>query len=132
MNTSHPTWKAFSKYIRTRDCLLTTGDPAIGVCVTCGRVYPFGKLQAGHAIEGRGNSILFHEQLVNAQCTRCNIYLNGNYTIYRIKLIQKYGVEQWNKWEALKFMPCKFNDFQLKVIKDDYKKRTAALIKKQI
>jgi len=61
-------WKAFSKYIRTRDCIRFGNSLTDGMCVTCKRTYPFKKLQAGHFIQGRGNSVLLDERLVYSQC----------------------------------------------------------------
>ena len=90
-------WVAFSKYIRVRDCLKTTGFTDQGQCVTCGRFFPFSELQAGHAIGGRNNSILFDEQLVNAQCRGCNGYGNGKYAEYSVWFMGKYGVEKWKE-----------------------------------
>lgn len=62
------TWKAFSIYIRTRDCIRTTGDPTKGSCITCNKPFDFKNLQAGHAIGGRNNSVLFDEEIVYGQC----------------------------------------------------------------
>jgi len=33
------TWPAFSMFIRTRDCLRTTGCASFGLCITCGKRY---------------------------------------------------------------------------------------------
>lgn len=88
-------WDAFSRYIRTRDCLKSTGDRNRGACVTCGRVFDFKKLQAGHFIPGRVNSILFDEQCVHAQCLtkESNLRMfNGGY-----KSIEKIEVGD-NLW----------------------------------
>lgn len=90
-------WVAFSKYIRVRDCIKTTGFPDKGQCVTCGRFFPFSELQAGHAIGGRNNSILFDEELVNAQCRGCNSYGNGKYAEYSVWFIEKYGLKRWEE-----------------------------------
>ena len=87
----------FSKYIRTRDCIRTTGFADQGKCITCGKFFPFSELQAGHAIGGRNNSILFDEKLVNAQCRVCNHYGNGRYGDYSLWFIGKYGIEEWKK-----------------------------------
>src|ERR1019366_6086358 len=65
-------WDSFSIYIRTRDCLKTTGNPDEGLCCTCSRLYSIKQLQAGHFIPGRHNSVLFSEQGVHAQCFGCN------------------------------------------------------------
>src|SRR5690606_5871776 len=59
-------WKAFSDYIRHRDCLATTGTFEYGKCVTCMvrgdyTDYPYARIQAGHAFSGRSDPILFDE-----------------------------------------------------------------------
>ena len=84
-------WKAFSDYIRTRDSIKTTGSKEHCVCVTCQKRVPYKKIQAGHFIGGRGNSILFDESVVNGQCLRCNIMLKGNYDEYNLVMLEKYG-----------------------------------------
>ena len=88
-------WRMFSKYIRTRDCIKATGFADQGKCVTCNKFFPFSELQAGHAIGGRNNSILFDEKLVNAQCRACNHYGNGKYGEYSVWFIKTYGLDMW-------------------------------------
>jgi hypothetical protein len=90
-------WRYFSNYIRVRDCLSTTGFPDQGKCVTCGKFFPIQELQAGHAIGGRNNSILFDEELVHAQCKFCNGYGNGKYAEYSLWFIEKYGLKKWKE-----------------------------------
>ncbi len=85
------TWTLFSEYIRTRDCLKTTGCASFGLCVTCGKRYHFKLLQAGHFISGRHNANLFSECGTHAQCYNCNINLRGNTLEYRRQIIKKYG-----------------------------------------
>ena len=84
-------WKLFSRYIRLRDCLKTTGTLTHGTCITCGKVYQFESLQAGHFIAGRSNAVLFDEQGVFAQCYSCNVGKHGNLLEYRRKIIEMYG-----------------------------------------
>jgi len=84
-------WTLFSIYIRLRDCLKTTGTTEYGKCITCGKIYSFDKLQAGHFIAGRSNSVLFDEQGVFAQCFACNCGLHGNLLVYRRKIVEMYG-----------------------------------------
>lgn len=91
------TWRWFSKYIRARDCLATTGELEYGICVTCGEKYSFKDLQAGHAMAGRNLSILFDEELVNAQCYKCNGYGGGKYAEYSLWFIDKYGRDKWEE-----------------------------------
>ncbi len=84
-------WVWFSKYIRTRDCLRTTGCASFGLCITCSRRYHIKLLQAGHFIPGRNNTNLFSEKGCHAQCYNCNINLRGNTLEYRRKIIELYG-----------------------------------------
>jgi len=84
-------WYAFSQFIRTRDCLVTTGTPDRGKCITCGLEFPFKQLQAGHFIAGRHNANLFSEKGVHAQCRSCNIWKNGKPLEYRKAIIDLYG-----------------------------------------
>lgn len=85
--------KIFSIYIRMRDCLETTGTITHGKCCTCGRDYPIGKLQAGHFIPGREDSILFDPACVHAQCYRCNVQRSGEWVKYFRFMEKKYGRE---------------------------------------
>ena len=84
-------WKLFSRYIRLRDCLKTTGCTSFGLCITCSKRYHFKLLQAGHFIAGRHNVNLFSEHGTHAQCYNCNINLHGNTLEYRRQIIKLYG-----------------------------------------
>lgn len=84
-------WVVFSKWIRTRDCLRTTGCKDWGLCITCGKRYHFKLLQAGHFVAGRHNANLFNEKGCHAQCYNCNINLRGNTLEYRRQIIAMYG-----------------------------------------
>lgn len=112
------TWKAFSKYIRLRDAN-KNGDC---VCVTCGVVKPYSQMQAGHAIGGRTNSILFHEDLVNAQCYSCNVGKSGNYNKYAIFMIEKYGYEQFKEFVELKHKIVKISLAEMQDLFEKYTK----------
>ena len=91
MSIKDKCWSQFSIYIRTRDCLLTTGCAAFGFCITCGKRYHFKLLQAGHFIPGRHLNNLFSEKGTHAQCYNCNINLKGNTLEYRRRIIKMYG-----------------------------------------
>lgn len=84
----------FSTYIRMRDCLDTTGTLDFGRCCTCGKTYPRKKLQAGHFIPGRQDSILYEPTCVHAQCYRCNVQRSGEWVKYFRFMEQKYGQEE--------------------------------------
>ena len=119
-------WRWFSKYIRMRDCLKTTGFKDQGKCVTCGDYYPFPELQAGHCIGGRNDTILFDEKLVNAQCSKCNSSpqyggLNGNYAKYHLWYIDEYGREDFEKKILLSNQADKIPTSELREISDEYR-----------
>ena len=84
-------WRAFSKYIRLRDCLKTTGTLTHGKCITCGKLLSIGFCDAGHFVSRRYNSTLFDEKNCHIQCRYCNRFLNGNLLEYRRQIIKLYG-----------------------------------------
>ncbi len=77
-------WKVFSQYIRMRDS---------GVCITCGAIKHWKKMQAGHCIPkaNGGLRLYFDERNVNCQCYRCNINLGGNGAVYNQRIRDIYG-----------------------------------------
>ena len=128
--TKKKAWTAFSTYIRIRDSLKTTSTIDECVCITCGKRVPYKKIQAGHYIGGRGNSVLFDERIVNGQCSRCNIILKGNYDAYNLVMLKKYS-----KKEILKMLEKKkerkINTSQDYLdIEEKYKQKTKELLEK--
>lgn len=75
------TWKAFSRFIRIRDCIRTTGTPFRGACFTCGRELRYGELQAGHIISRSYSNALYNPNVVFAQCVTCNYKYEGNHVL---------------------------------------------------
>lgn len=113
------TWKEFSKWIRLRDCLETTGLPTHGLCFTCDKLYPFGQLQAGHFKHGSSKASYYDKHNVHAQCVRCNKWLSGNGTVYAIRLAKKYGLEEVERLEALSHKQLLANrDFYENLLKE--------------
>lgn len=111
-------WDAFSLFIRTRDCIRFTGDPDQGICVTCKTPKPRKELQAGHFVGGRGNAVLFNEQIVYSQCGYCNqkppMGLGGNYAMYTLFMFDEgYSRAEIEAFLALKntTLQYKLNDF---------------------
>jgi hypothetical protein len=121
------TWEAFSFYIRTRDCLITTGGTDAGVCVTCGKIFQFNELQAGHFIPGRRSGILFDERCVHAQCQRCNGFKGGNIAEYRSFMIRNYDKKIIDElWENAR-KTIQFKQFELKRMETYYQETAKAL-----
>lgn len=84
-------WPIYSLFIRTRDCLRTTGCTSWGLCISCGKRYHIKLLQAGHFIPGRHNANLYYDRGCHAQCYNCNVNLKGNTLAYMDALIRTYG-----------------------------------------
>ena len=82
-------WHIFSKYIRMRDCLRTTGTLEHGKCISCGDLRPINRCDAGHLISRWYGSTLFDERNVHLQCKRCNQM--GETLRYRRAIIKLYG-----------------------------------------
>lgn len=87
-------WEACARYCKVRDCLKDRGLPFVGRCITCGRNFHISSLDAGHAISGRRNAVLFDVMLIHTQCTWCNQLKHGDQKNYRRILAERYG-EKW-------------------------------------
>lgn len=87
------TWKEFSRYIRRRDCIRTTGTLTSGECFTCGGLFDYSKLQAGHIVSRSYGNALFNKDVVFAQCTTCNFKYEGNHIIGYFHLEELVGRE---------------------------------------
>ena len=122
-------WKAFSDYIRMRDCLKTTGTKDFCVCVTCGKRVPYSKIQAGHAIGGRGNSILLHPDLVHGQCDGDNMNGERHYAAYSVYMIKTYGMDKWQEFIILSKQPRQMKDWQWLEESEKWKKELNQLTK---
>ena len=120
-------WKQFSRYIRKRDCVRTTGFGDQGACFTCGRVYDFKVLHAGHFITGVALAIWADETNVNAQCPGCNLNppygKGGNLVEYTIKMIDIHGEEHVNWLREQRHVVKKYSVEELEEIANEYKKK---------
>lgn len=129
-------WRAFSQYIRTRDCIRFSNDPNLGKCVTCNRAYPFKQLQAGHFIQGRGNAVLFDERLVYSQCVGCNgnppMGKGGNYVEYFLFMLntEGYTKEELEEFNNLKYKTVVYKEHDFHRIEEEYKEKTQKLLDK--
>ena len=109
-------WRNFSNNIRLRDCLKTTGSEFYCKCITCGHIEHYSFIQAGHAIAGRKNAVLFDEEIVNGQCTRCNVDHGGEYEAYKKVLVERHGQEWYDKKAAKKNGVTLMTDDQYRII----------------
>ena len=84
-------WAAFSRYIRVRDALKTTGDTEYAACYTCGKMHPITEMDAGHWITRNHLGTFMDERNVHAQCRGCNRFGNGRPVEYQEHLLEEYG-----------------------------------------
>lgn len=103
-------WDAFSKFIRYS----YANAESEAECYTCSKVFPVNKLQAGHGISGRNNSVLFMEEIVKPQCVGCNIYGRGKQAVFTRKLIEELGMGAYDHIvkESTKIVQYKAVDYE--------------------
>jgi len=94
-------------------------------CFTCGAWFPIKDLDAGHYIHR--DSLDFNFININPQCTKCNRYLHGNSGVYAHQLIKKYGLEEFEKLESLRFREHSYSIKELDNIIEDLKQKLAKL-----
>lgn len=101
-------WEVFTKYIKARDRY---------TCVTCGKRAEGYGMGGGHYIAKAacGLDYYFSEKNVNAQCTMCNLTLEGNRPAYRAFILKKYGEETLKDIEQNYHKPCKYFPFEEKI-----------------
>ena len=115
----------FSKYVRLRDALKTTGTHTHLRCCTCGKLVEALTSQhcadAGHFIPGRHNSVLFSERGVNGQCKQCNVYRDGNSAKYLDFMLKEYGQKEVDELLEQKNLTVKYTREDYDEIRDKYK-----------
>jgi len=103
------------------------------VCVTCGKVLPWrstgeagGRLDAGHFLQSRRNSILFEALGVNPQCSACNGPGGGKQNEYRQWMETVRGKETIERLERLKTTSRQFTREELVDMRIEYMRRLKA------
>jgi hypothetical protein len=85
-------WKLVSEYVRRK----YADEGGTTECYTCGKLLHWKyDAQAGHAIPGRHNAVLFDLEILRPQCYACNCMSGGKYHIFATKLIRENGMEWW-------------------------------------
>lgn len=96
-------WRMMSELVRRK----YADENGLVYCYTCNRIRHWTEVDAGHGIGGRGNFVLFLEEIIKPQCKVCNGYNGGMYEIFLIKLIEDYGVETVQEWACNARKPFK-------------------------
>ena len=108
-----------NKWIRLRD--------KDELCISCGK-HINGVEHASHYLSSGGHSNLrFHEDNIWKSCYKCNVMLSGNAVSYRIRLIEKIGVERVELLEQNAYIEKKWTVDELKKIQEKYKKKIQEL-----
>jgi len=119
-------WRAFSIYIRLRDCLKTYSTEQ-GFCCSCGKRVAYKKGHAGHFLSGRHNAILFEETCCHLQCIHCNTYLQGNGAGYYKFMLREYGQKEIDRLMRLDKTTRLWKSGELKEMTKEFKNKTVAL-----
>ena len=118
---------AFSLFIRYRD----TMPGGAFRCISCGQIKPFNQADCGHYINRQHMSTRFDEMNCNAQCRKCNRYMEGNIQGYRRGLIAKYGEQKVLMLEAKQYNTRKYESFELNALVKYYRKESTKLKKEK-
>jgi len=105
--------QVFNKYIRLRD----DGN----LCVSCGKTIN-GVRHASHYLSAGGHSaVRFNTDNVWVSCFKCNVMLSGNGIEYRMRLINKIGIERVEWLENNGSIAKKWTREELQEIIKEYK-----------
>ena len=121
---------AFNRYIRIRDegkdCV-SCGNPLIGKS----NYLTGSAIDASHyRSRGAASHLKFNVFNVHSACTRCNRQLSGNAVEYRIRLIERIGLERVERLESDN-EPRRFDIHYLKRMKSIFSRRANALSKRR-
>lgn len=118
-------WDLCSEYVRRSHA----DDNGNCTCVTCGVIKPWQEMQAGHYVGGRGNAVLFNEEVIYPQCYHCNIYKKGAYDRYTIFMVKKHGLKKAEELLNLKHQGkvMKWDVAYLEKLEEDYQMRIKEL-----
>lgn len=122
-------WVIFSRFIRCRDALLTTGNIAESTCITCWKRYPITSMDCGHFLSRSHTSVLFDEKNCHAQCVKCN-YGGGEQYLYSRRIVEMYSQDELNRLIKMKNETKKFTPMELTIMITDYKQRVKDLTDK--
>lgn len=100
--------RVFSLYIRLRDAM----PNGYFRCISCGQIKPFEQADCGHYINRQHMSTRFDEMNCNAQCRKCNRFMEGNIQGYREGLIRKYGENRVLLLEAKRNTIRRYSEFE--------------------
>lgn len=108
--------KLFSEYIRRRNGEMVS-------CVTCGKVAHWKEMQAGHFMSRRHRATRWHEDNVQVQCIKCNMFGQGE----QFKFGKWLGDEKANELIQLSSQVVRMSDYEMQEMIEHYKDKLAKL-----
>ena len=111
----------FGKWVRVRDCIRMTGTLTDGICITCGKPFTYSKLQCGHFVPSRRDSLIFEEHNAAAQCYMDNVRRQGAWVEFEMELLKRYGPDEVQRLKMLKFIDFKYSVEELRDIATKYR-----------
>ena len=120
---------AFNAYIRARD--------AKDACISCGQWTEDkfgGGWDAGHyRSTGSAPHLRFHLHNCHKQCVKCNRHRSGAAVDYRLRLIEKIGIEKVEALESMNAVESmRFNEEYLIRIKKIFTKKKRKLLQSKL
>ena len=106
--------KVFSMYIRLRD------SKQYGYkyfkCISCGKILPFEKADAGHYMSRRHNSTRFDEDNVHAECSYDNRFNAEHLDGFRDNLVKKIGQQRFDLLRAKANTTKSYSELEYKAL----------------
>lgn len=125
-------WAAFSRYIRLRDSVITTGSTEYTKCFTCGAVHPIKEMDAGHWIPRNRLGTFMDERNVHAQCRGCNRLGGGRTVEYQLALIALYGSDILECLTRQAQTSVKIRSYEWEAMEQKYKERARVIEENEV
>lgn len=90
----------FSRFIRLRDSIATTGIKTRCRCITCSNIYDTAAIHNWHFASRRFYITRWEEKNCNAQCYMCNVWLSWEQYKHWIEIDKKYW--EWTAEELIR------------------------------
>lgn len=81
----------------------------------------FEKLDCGHFIPGRADSVLFNERNSHGQCVPCNRFKQGKWIEYEKVIRAKYGQGEVERLKDLYYIELKYTEAEYRNIADIFR-----------
>lgn len=103
----------FSLYIRTLNSVNGKNK-----CFTCDLWFLIKELECGHFVKRAHKSLRWEITNCHPQCNYCNQGLDGNYGVYKAKMIEKYGHKHLDWLTQIKNTTKRMGVYEYKVLID--------------